>query len=780
MAFPSIRNTATTNGTTASATPVVNLPTGIRAGDTVLVLLRQSAAGVIGFPAGWTELFDDTTDPSANQTCLAWRKADGTEGATITCSSGNGKFAAVAWAIPGAADPLIRPPEFATLVTGTSLIPDPGTVTPTGGAKDYLWLALAGQEGENTGPTYPTNYTVSQLAADSGTAGVVTTNVRVAGAVRTNLNAASENPGTFTYTGTSDDWTATTVAVHPADVVTAPLDRESTAVSGAPRLQTKPSHGMAALTIAVSLLQTTLAPVDAPFKQADWPTARRTPSIQVTVRSQPSEATAAAGSPFTQLDWANPVVRVPRFSPIHPPPLLQTTLAPVAGAPPFVERAWTTPTCARPAQVGIATNLLESTLAPAVGAAPFAQSSWITPGRRPSVQGNVTSRPAESVVVGPVDTFVQTVWLTPARFRPPAQPWPIPNLLTSTLAPPAGPPPFKQGEWPVPVRPKVRPTITFSNVLMGIPDDPFVPIAWPNPAAVKRQPAVGWTQDRKSYYQDQKPFLQADWPTPLRLRSTRVDPVPNLQASTLAPALATKPFLQSEWPVPALQKSQTAIGWTQDRKPYYQDLKPFGLTDWPTPLLLRTVRIEPIPNLLASTLAPAVGVLPFVQSGWPIPAPVRQPVRRGWTPDRKAYYQDSAAFSLTDWPMPLRLRSVRVIDAPNLLTGPLAPVPAAPFSLADWLTPPSLKRAPSIDAPNVIVRLPVPQTPFVQGDWPIPRRLGRALELRTWTQVLAHILPPGIATSVQHDAVTVDVTFRRMGGTVDATLRRTVTIDTER
>jgi hypothetical protein len=217
MAFPAIGSTNTTNGTTATTSPVVNLPTGIVAGNLLLVLFRgASLSGDITWPAGWTELFDDASDASNDETTMAWRKADGTEGATITLSTPvSGKFAALSWRITGAADPTVQPPQFATLATGASVNPNPGSLTPTGGAKDYLWLAVGGWEGEQTSPpgTFPANYTLNQIGADSGIAGAVATNCRLAGAGR-QLNAASEDPGAFTIS-VSDDWTATTLAIHP-------------------------------------------------------------------------------------------------------------------------------------------------------------------------------------------------------------------------------------------------------------------------------------------------------------------------------------------------------------------------------------------------------------------------------------------------------------------------------------------------------------------------------------------------------------------------------------
>lgn len=215
MAFPFVLSSNFTDGTSASASPVINLPANIAAGNTLFVVFRVAVAGAIGWPGGWTEMFDASADAADDQMAAAWRRADGSEGSTITLSCTSGKFAAVAYQIADAADPTVRAPELSTVATGTSANPNATTCTPTGGAKDYLWLSFGGWEGEQTSPpTYPTNYTVAQTEAESGTAGVITTNCRVAGAVRTNLNAASEDAAAWTI-DVSDDWTAYTIAFHP-------------------------------------------------------------------------------------------------------------------------------------------------------------------------------------------------------------------------------------------------------------------------------------------------------------------------------------------------------------------------------------------------------------------------------------------------------------------------------------------------------------------------------------------------------------------------------------
>jgi hypothetical protein len=217
--FP-VATTANTNGSTATAAPVVNLPADILPGDLLLVQIRVAVAGAIGWPDGsWIELVDASPDGADDQIGIAYRQALGDEGATVTLSCTSGKFSAIAWKIRGAANASQHAPELSTVATGTTPNePNATTCTPTGGAKDYLWITFFSMEGEQTGITaYPTNYTLNQTGlANSGTGGAVTTNTTMAAAAR-NLNAASEDAGVWDVTGTLDDWSAYTIAIHPAE-----------------------------------------------------------------------------------------------------------------------------------------------------------------------------------------------------------------------------------------------------------------------------------------------------------------------------------------------------------------------------------------------------------------------------------------------------------------------------------------------------------------------------------------------------------------------------------
>lgn len=267
MAFPVVETTNFTNGTSAGTSVSVNLPSGIVAGNLLVSIHRAAGVGAIGWPAGWVELVESSADASDDVTAVAYKKADGTEGATITVTQGSFKFANVCLRISGAADPTSQAPQINTAATGTSLTPDSTSLTPTGGAKDYLWIALAAWEGESAASplTQPSGYG-TPILGNSGGAGAVTTNCRAVAATRTN-NAASEDPGQWVFDPTADDWTAWTMAVHPdPNTNLAPLVGALTLVGAAGLLKFALASAVGALALvgaAPAVLQNTIITPDA-------------------------------------------------------------------------------------------------------------------------------------------------------------------------------------------------------------------------------------------------------------------------------------------------------------------------------------------------------------------------------------------------------------------------------------------------------------------------------------------------------------------------------------
>lgn len=211
--------TATSLETSSVTSHDVSLPSGIVSGDLLIVKFTTSGGDgstTITWPPGWTQFFNVAVENGTRvRLAAAYRQADGTEGATIiVTTSRSGDSAHHAYRISGAENPAVQPPQASAGATGNSNSPDPDSLTPTGGAKDYLWLAISGHDDGNDGyilPAPTTNYTNLLANESSGAAGVS------AGSARRELNAASQDPGAFTLDDTNTHyWVAATIAVYPA------------------------------------------------------------------------------------------------------------------------------------------------------------------------------------------------------------------------------------------------------------------------------------------------------------------------------------------------------------------------------------------------------------------------------------------------------------------------------------------------------------------------------------------------------------------------------------
>lgn len=210
---PVVETTAETAVSTAGTNHVINLPSGITAGDLLLlVLAKGSVAATVNAHADWTEILDEN---AATGFYIAYRIATGSEGATTTLvTSANTRSATIAYRISGA-DPATAP-QVGTTATGSSTTPDPPSLTPSGGPKDFLWIAALSRGGEEAdddtwATTAPTGFT-NLLQKACGTAGT-----NLAGIVATaqlQETAATKDPATFTIA--TGAWRAQTIAVHPA------------------------------------------------------------------------------------------------------------------------------------------------------------------------------------------------------------------------------------------------------------------------------------------------------------------------------------------------------------------------------------------------------------------------------------------------------------------------------------------------------------------------------------------------------------------------------------
>lgn len=243
MPFPTIQAQATSAKNTGTGTTfTVNLPTGIASGHLLLAIVTFGGEGGTGktasWPAGWTEIKDFAN--GGITAAAAYRIADGTEGSSISVTQSAGaQAAALVYRITGQ-DSTVAP-QASTGASGTSNAPDPDALTPSAGGKDYLWLAIAGaRDSINTISAYPTNYTLGQASVESSASDANGTRLGSAG--RT-LAASTENPGSYTISG-SNDWQAFTISIAgPPNVLTATVNA---AVSAALSLSVTASAAIAA------------------------------------------------------------------------------------------------------------------------------------------------------------------------------------------------------------------------------------------------------------------------------------------------------------------------------------------------------------------------------------------------------------------------------------------------------------------------------------------------------------------------------------------------------
>lgn len=218
MAAPTVAGTpATTSDQTASLSHSVNLPASIAAGETLVVVVASKALTGEAAITGWTRFADVALVTGSNASLHAfWKKATGSEGATatLTFTTTSTRVAVIAYRVTGATDPTVTPPEATTASLANSINPDPPSITPSGGPKDFLIFAGFSSSHGRITSAVPTNYGSGQTAGpNNGTA----TNIGGGVAQRALTAATTEDPGTFTTTGTAVEETASvTIAIHPA------------------------------------------------------------------------------------------------------------------------------------------------------------------------------------------------------------------------------------------------------------------------------------------------------------------------------------------------------------------------------------------------------------------------------------------------------------------------------------------------------------------------------------------------------------------------------------
>jgi hypothetical protein len=215
VAFPEVVGTPTETANATEATSnVINHATGA-ATDLHIIVMCKGKDVTINAHGDWTELLDETGQVGSFYIAYHY----GTLGSSTTfTASAITRTAAIAYLISGAENPATQAPQVGTTASGSSTTPNPPATTPTGGAKDYRWIACltrAGEEADDDtwATASPTNFLPDPpLQKACGIAGT-----NLGGIVATasfGSNAASMDPTTFTIA--TGAWRAQTIAVHPS------------------------------------------------------------------------------------------------------------------------------------------------------------------------------------------------------------------------------------------------------------------------------------------------------------------------------------------------------------------------------------------------------------------------------------------------------------------------------------------------------------------------------------------------------------------------------------
>lgn len=208
--YPIVSDKGTQYNTNSSPTTThnIDMPSNINTGDLLLIIASSNDPGTLTGISGWTSLL--TADVPTLGVYIAYKKADGTEGANATVSTTNSvNMVARIWRITRWHG--TSAPEISYLLEddrNTTSI-NPPSLTPSWGLANTLWIA-EGSWLNNPLVSYPTSYDDNQETAITNG----TNDIAYAAATR-EYSATSENPGFFTISSSSLAHLELTIAVRP-------------------------------------------------------------------------------------------------------------------------------------------------------------------------------------------------------------------------------------------------------------------------------------------------------------------------------------------------------------------------------------------------------------------------------------------------------------------------------------------------------------------------------------------------------------------------------------
>lgn len=213
MTFPTKIAVSGGNSGADATTHTINLPDGSNVtGRLICVFFCVDSIPTVTWPSGWTNFSGLPSSAGSAQLEGRWHVVDGSEGypstgATISLTTDSAQGSGHNSILFGDHDSSTNAPTGATAASGSSTAPNPPTCSP-GVSKDFCYIAITDHRGDSVTTVYPTNYIdgfENRWNSSSGES---------CSTAFQNLNATSDDPGTFTISP-SATWIAFTVSIHP-------------------------------------------------------------------------------------------------------------------------------------------------------------------------------------------------------------------------------------------------------------------------------------------------------------------------------------------------------------------------------------------------------------------------------------------------------------------------------------------------------------------------------------------------------------------------------------
>jgi len=190
--------------TTNTTSHTISMPSGLSAGDLLLVFIATDGDNTISNWDGLTEL-ENASNGTAVSLSVGYKIADGSEGSTLTfTTTSNEQSVYIACRITG-----YGTPQISAVNSGTSINPVPNSLSPSGGALDYMCISLMGSDRDKTVSSFPSDYPSENFQYTATGANGVTCAM-----AKKELNDSTITSNQYTISG-SEQWLSFLVVVPP-------------------------------------------------------------------------------------------------------------------------------------------------------------------------------------------------------------------------------------------------------------------------------------------------------------------------------------------------------------------------------------------------------------------------------------------------------------------------------------------------------------------------------------------------------------------------------------